>query len=199
MTVTELVSGRIAEALDSHAPGRVRILVPCAGRADMVLPVIAEHPRRADVRARLVEGDPHNVADACDAVTALRLDWNVEVVCADASVTDAYAGAEPADLVVLCGIFGRIGDADARNTVEILPGLCAAGATVVWTLQPVETGRAAPIRRWFDESGFREQSFESPFAEASSVGVHRFEGPARTLKRGLRLFSFPSPLDGASA
>jgi hypothetical protein len=196
---TEVVHRRIREFLDSRGPGIIRIVSPCAGQGRELVPVIAEHPRRPDVRARLVELDPRNVAEACDRVEGLRLDWNVEVVCADASVTDAYAGAVPADLVVMCGIFGCIDDADAQHTVELLPELCAAGATVVWTLQPTQLKRTASIRRWFEESGFREQSFESPALEASWVGVNRFAGAVRPLKRGVRLFTFPSGRDRTPA
>jgi hypothetical protein len=191
---TEVVRRRIREFLDSRGPGLVRIVSLCAGQGRELLPVIAEHSRRSDVRARLVELDPRNVAEACDSVEALRLDWNVEVVCADASVTDAYAGAVPADLVVMCGIFCCIDDADAHNAVQLLPELCAAGATVVWTLQPTQLERTAAIRRWFEESGFREQSFESPGLDASWVRVNRFAGAARPLKRGVRLFTFASRL-----
>ncbi len=32
----------------------------------------------------------------------------VEVIAADASMTDAYVGAVPADLVLLCGVIGNI-------------------------------------------------------------------------------------------
>ncbi len=173
---TEVVHRRVREFLDSRGPGLVRILSPCAGQGRELLPVIAGHPRRSDVRARLVELDPRNVAGACDAVSGLRLDWNVEIVCSDSSVTDAYVGAVPADLVVLCGVFGWIDDTDVQNTVEVLPELCAAGATVVWTLQPAQLDRTAPIRGWFEESGFREQSFESPALDASWVGRQPLRG-----------------------
>jgi hypothetical protein len=195
---TVVVHRRIREFLDSRGPGLVRIVSPCAGQGRELLPVIASHPRRPEVRARLVELDARNVADACDAVEALRLDWNVDVVRADASVTDAYTGAVPADLVVMCGIFGCIDDADAQNTVELLPGLCASDATVVWTLQPEQIERAEQIRLWLEESGFREQSFESPRSDASWVGVNRFAGAVRPLKRGVRLFTFQGGSDGAS-
>jgi hypothetical protein len=32
----------------------------------------------------------------------------VHVVAGDASITDAHAGALPADLILLCGVFGSI-------------------------------------------------------------------------------------------
>lgn len=196
---TEIVHRRIRDCLDWSAPGLIRILSPCAGQGRELLPVIAGHPRRSDVRARLVELDPRNVAGACDAVSGLRLDWNVEIVCSDSSVTDAYVGAVPADLVVLCGVFGWIDDEDARNTIRLLPELCAAGATVVWTLQPAQLDRTAPIRGWFGETGFREHSFESAGIDAAWVGVSRFAGSPRPLTRGVRLFTFRTGADRTTA
>jgi hypothetical protein len=190
---TEIVHRHIREFLDAREAGSpVRIVSPCGGQGRELLPVIALHPRRAEVHARLVELDPRNVAAACESVSDLRLDWNVDIVCGDASLTDAWVGAVPADLVVLCGVLGCIDDGDARNTIEALPGLCGEGATVVWTLQPMQLDRMREIRGWFEEVGFKEQCFESPGLDASWVGVHRFAAQPRPLTRGVRLFTFPS-------
>jgi hypothetical protein len=38
------------------------------------------------------------------------------VICTDAGVTDVYAGAVPADLLLVCGVFGNIGDADVQSS-----------------------------------------------------------------------------------
>jgi hypothetical protein len=190
---TEIVHRHIRNFLDSRDPrSPIRIVSPCAGQGRELLPVIAGHPRRSDVRARLVELDPRNVADACDAVSELRLDWNVDIVCGDAAVTDAWFGAVPADLVVLCGVLGCIDDGDAQQTIRALPELCGAGATVVWTLQPMQLARMREIRGWFEEAGFTERAFESPGLDASWVGVHRFDGVPKPLTRGIRLFTFGS-------
>jgi hypothetical protein len=197
---TQTVHRRIRDFLDSREPGStVRIVSPCAGQGRELLPVVAAHPRRADVRARLVELDPRNVAAACDAISELRLDWNVEIVCGDASVTDVWVGAVPADLVVLCGVLGCIDDGDAQNTIAALPQLCGQDATVVWTLQPLQLERTRELRGWFEEAGFAEQYFESPGLDASWVGVHRFAGAPQPLARGTRLFTFPSTFERAPA
>ena len=86
--------------------------------------VVAGHPRRGDVRARLVELDERNVAAARQAGRAAGLD-NVEVLHADAGTTDACVGAVPARIVVACGIFVNITASDIRTTVTALPSLCA--------------------------------------------------------------------------
>jgi hypothetical protein len=196
---TEIVHRHIRAFLDEAAPGeRVRILSPYAGEGRDILPVVAAHPHRSNVRARLVEPDPRNVAAACDAVSELRLDWNVDIVCGDASVTDVWVGAVPADLLVLCGVLDRIDDGGARNTIGALPQLCGAGARVVWTLQPGRLERTREIRGLFEELGFEEQAFESSGADASWVGLHRFAGDPRPLTRRGRLFGLSSPQDATS-
>ena len=151
--------------------------------------MIAGHPRRTEVRARLVELDSRNVAAACEAVGDLRLDWNVEIVRGDASLTDAYAGAVPADLIVLCGVLGLVSRDDARAIVTALPGLCAPGAAVVWTRQRILPDLIPDVRRWFAEAGFREEAFESPGPEVAWIGLHRLAVAPRPLVRGMRLFN----------
>ncbi|MFI6737474.1 hypothetical protein ACIBI9_31505 [Nonomuraea sp. NPDC050451] len=96
----QVVRKRIAAALDS---GAERVVSLCAGQGRDLLPVLAAHPRRDRVRARLVELDEHNVAAAGRAAPP-----GVEVVRGDAALLGAYAGAVPADLVLVCGGFERV-------------------------------------------------------------------------------------------
>ena len=79
----------------------------CAGQGRDVIPVVAAHPRRADVQARLVELDPRNASLAASAAREAGLDA-VEVVAGDAALTGAFAGAVPAGVVLACGIFGNV-------------------------------------------------------------------------------------------
>ena len=119
------VQDRIREALDRTAPGPVRVVSMCAGQGRDLLGVLADHPRRADVHARLVELDPRNAELAGRAASAAGLD-RVEVVVGDATVTTAYDGAVPADLVLVCGVFGHASDDDIHRIIDHLPSLCAA-------------------------------------------------------------------------
>ncbi|MEX0751112.1 MAG: hypothetical protein WD359_09925, partial [Dehalococcoidia bacterium] len=116
----------------------------------------------------------------------------VEVRCADAALTDSYAGAVPADIVVACGVFGNISDADIQQTVDQLPGLCVPGATVIWTRGGTAEHDIAPdICRWFEARGFERIAFDSsPDEDHFRVGVHRLAGPTKPLQRGERLFTF---------
>ncbi|WP_254876747.1 hypothetical protein [Verrucosispora sp. NA02020] len=108
------VRTRVGAALDEARPGRLRAVSLCAGQGRDVIPVLAAHPRGADVTARLVELDPRNVEVARAAVARAGLS-GVEVVRGDAARTDAYAGMVPADLVLACGVFGNITESDVRS------------------------------------------------------------------------------------
>ena len=103
-----LVQVGVREVLDHHAPGPIRIVSMCAGQGRDVIDVVAVHRRRADVRARLVELDPALVHFARARAAAAGVDEQIEVVEGDASLARSYAGAVPADLVLVCGVFGNI-------------------------------------------------------------------------------------------
>src|SRR5258708_19145008 len=123
-----IVQECIRDTLDAAPPGPVRVVSMCAGEGRDLLGVLTDHPRRADVRGRLVELDPDLAATARSHAPA-----GVEVLCADAGRTSSYAGAGPADLVLVCGVFGNITDADMMHTIDLLPTLGAEGATVIRT------------------------------------------------------------------
>ncbi len=191
-----VVQKHIRRALDERT-GAVRIISMCAGEGRDLLPVLAEHPRRMDVAALLVELDASNADVAREAARAAHLS-HVEVLRADASITDIYADAVPADIILACGIFGNISLDDVRHTIARLPCLCGPGATVVWTRARRRGNDVTPqIRAWFEQSGFEEIAFDAPEADTFSVGAHRLVAPPREFERGLRLFQFRAELSGA--
>src|SRR5205807_7897293 len=118
-----LVKGRIRDGLDAAPPGPVQVISVCAGQGRDLLEVLASHPRRGDVRARLVELDARNTAVAHRAKAAHGL-THVDIVTGDASNSTAYEGAVPAHLVLFCGIWGNVTDDDVRRSIELLPMLC---------------------------------------------------------------------------
>jgi hypothetical protein len=190
-----VVQARIADALDGAPPGPLRAISMCAGQGRDLIPVLASHPRGRDVTARLVELDPALAATARWAAADAGLP-DVEVVTGDASLIDAYAGLAPADLVLVCGVFGNITDTDIRRTAGCCAELCATGGTVVWT-----RGRRPPdlvprICAWFGDDGFELSWLSDPEA-GFGVGVHRFTGRPRPLAAGLRMFGFADPDDPA--
>ena len=196
-----LVQSGVREALDRHAPGPIAIVSMCAGQGRDVIDVVASHRRRDDVRARLVERDPTLVAFARRRAAASGVSRHVEVVEADASLVRSYAGFLPADLVLVCGVFGNIGEGDVRGTVSRMPSFCAPGGTVIWTRHRRPPDLTSSVRGWFVHAGFEEVSFVAPPGTVLSVGSHRFvggsavtgsgaAGTSQDLDPDLRLFDF---------
>ncbi|HEX2485974.1 MAG TPA: SAM-dependent methyltransferase [Myxococcota bacterium] len=184
-----VVQMRIREWLASAPAGPLRAVSLCAGEARDLLGALAGHERARDVRARLVELDGRNAAAARSAAARSSL-AAVEVVEADAGVTDAWKGAVPADLVLACGVFGNVSDADIEATVAGLPALCAPGATVIWTRHRAAPDRTPDVRRWLASAGFEEIAFDAPDGFLFSVGTHRLVGPPAPFAPGRRLFTF---------
>ncbi len=184
-----VVQDRLREALVDRRK-RVQIISMCAGEGRDVIGVLADHPRRSDVLARLVELDAR-IADVAEgAARAASLD-QVAVLRADAASTDSYDGAVPADIILACGIFGNISDDDIRRTVGYLPTLCAANATVIWTrAEAPDRNVVSAIREWFDESGFDEVTFDAPVDDTFRVGVHRLRDAPSAYEGGITLFRF---------
>ena len=182
-----VVQREIRSALERAPAGALRAISVCAGQGHDLIGVLVDHPRRTDVSARLVELDSHNAEVAREASREAGL-AGVEVVTADAAVTDAYVGAVPANVVLLCGVFGNITASDIAKTVRHLPSLCAADASVIWTRHRHPPDLTPLIRETFAEHGFEEVTFESspPFG----VGVSRLMGSPRPFEPGVRLFEF---------
>lgn len=185
----EIVQARIGAAFDAAPAGPIRAVSIGAGQGRDLLGVLASHPRAADVTARLVELDPELAAQARAAAAAVA-PAEVDVVGGVASTTSAYEGAVPADLVVACGIFGNISDADIATTIRTLPSLCAPGASVVWTRHRRPPDRTTEIRAWFAGAGFDEVAFDGSEEFPFGVGVHRLSRVPDPYRHGTRMFTF---------
>jgi hypothetical protein len=181
---------RTTDAIDSCGPGPIVLISACAGQGRDVISALAGHARREDVRGLLVELDPANAASAEAGVRTAGL-AGISVREADAGRTDSYLGYAPADVLLLCGIFGNIPDSDIRRTIENASSLSAAGATVIWTRHRRPPDLTYAIREWWTECGFEEIAFDSPDDESFAVGVHQFAGTPTSLRPGGRLFTFP--------
>lgn len=175
----------IRSVLDAAPPGAIRVLSMCAGDGRDLLGVLADHPRARDVHGRLVELDPDLAAVAHENAPA-----TIEVIVGDAGITDVYEGAVPADLVLVCGVFGNVTDADVFNTVQMLPMLCAPGATVIWTRHRRPPDLTPALMEEFDGAGFEPIERTEGEATLFGVGMHRFTGRPSEFRPHLRLFSF---------
>jgi hypothetical protein len=184
-----VVRQRVREALDSCPPGPVRALSVCAGQGLDLIGALADHPRRDDVTARLVELDARNAEAAAAGARAAGL-RGVEVVVGDASLSGHYDDLAPAQLVLICGLFGNITDEDIARTLDRATHLCAPGGTLVWTRGRYEPDFVPTICRWLEERGFEEIALTDP-ALRFGVGAHRFHGKPRPLEGpDLPMFTF---------
>jgi hypothetical protein len=179
------VQREIVLALDRAAPGPIRLLSLCAGQGRDVLPVLATHPRGRDVRGRLVELDPDLAAAARATAPS-----SIEVLTADAGTTAAYADAVPADLLLLCGIFGNVPDADIERTAAAVPSLLVTGGTVVWTRHRREPDLTPQVRAWFAAAGVAETAFVAAPGPEWAVGAGVLHAPSTPLDGTRRLFTF---------
>jgi hypothetical protein len=184
------VQDRVRIALDTAAPGPIRVLSLCAGEGRDLLPVLATHPRRADVTARLVEFDPAIAEIARTSAAAAGLSA-VDVVTGDAALTDHYRELAPAQLVLLCGIFGNIPESDIRFTVQHAAMLTARGGTVLWTRHRREPDLTGTIAGWFAEAGFTE-IWRSGAGLPTDVGIgaQRQDREPAEFVAGVKLFTF---------
>jgi hypothetical protein len=103
------VQAHLSDAIDRAPAGPVSLVSLCAGQGRDVIGVLPGHPRRDDVHAVLVEADERIAGPARGAAAARGL-AQVEVRVADAGLVAGFADALPADVLLLCGIFGNVSD-----------------------------------------------------------------------------------------
>ena len=184
----QVVIRMVRRALDERPPGPVRVVSLCAGQGADITGAADGHPRAGDLTGRLVELDRHNVEQARARIDALGLD--LDVVEGDASTSDAYAGALPADLVLACGIFGNISDEDIERTVRFLPSLCAPGAWVLWTRHPRDARLFERLQAWLVDAGLEPVELEVDPDQRWGVGANRLVVDPSPFEPGQHLFTF---------
>jgi len=87
-----VTQARIRSVLDGPPDGPIRAVSLCAGQGRDLIGALVGHPRRGDLRGRLVELDPHNAAAAARLVRESGLS-RIEVVTADAAGTVGWQGS----------------------------------------------------------------------------------------------------------
>jgi hypothetical protein len=172
---------RLAGLLESGR-GPVRLLSLCAGDGRDTIPVVAGSER--DVEAILVELDPELSAAADVAAHAAGVD--VDVRTGDAGALATWRDVVPVDLLMLCGVFGNVADADVERTVRTARSMVTGGGAVVWTRgnrvpdDPTshDADPAEWIRQLFVDAGFEEVAFVKPADASYRVGVTRLVTPS---------------------
>jgi ubiquinone/menaquinone biosynthesis C-methylase UbiE len=185
-----IVQQQLTDVLDRRPPGPLRLISVCAGQGRDVIEVLSGHPRCGEVSALLVELDRATVDTGRDLAAAAGL-TGVRFVVGDAARTDLYQSTAPADIVLVCGVFGNITVEDIEATIGLLPQLCAPGAAVIWTRgrHDSTTDLVPAIREWFTRAGFTQRDLHSSPA-GFTVGRHDYSGPAQPLTDGESMFTF---------
>ena len=184
-----MVQAQIRNVLDNAPAGEVNAISVVAGQGRDLIGVLADHPRRHEVHAVLVELDPANAEHARTSARAAGLD-KVKVVTGNAADLAHYADFVPAHVVLLCGLFGNISDTDIEHTIATCDQLCAPGGTVVWTRgRKTRFDRFPLICEWFEEHDF-ERRWTSPPDVGFGVAAHRFAGETKPLVVSEPLFHF---------
>jgi hypothetical protein len=183
-----VVQRRLVEAAVALQPGLHRVLSLCAGDGRDVIPVLAEARLRPAPQTMLVELDPVLSTAARRRASAAGLE-SVEVIEGDAATTGLYARLAPIDLLLLCGIFGNVSDDDIRTTIGAAAALLRDGGRVVWTRGSTDPDLRPSIRKWFEDAGFDEVSFDGD-PEPFGVGVGQRRPDADAPPLPPRLFTF---------
>jgi hypothetical protein len=193
----EVVRTELGPALDDAAHGPIRLLSLCAGDGRDVVGVLAVHARGRDVAATLVELDPGLAErarrDAAGAGIAA-----IEVLEADAGCLTSYLDASSVfDVVLCCGVFGNITDADIRQTIFGLSTIVVQSGSVLWTRHRRAPDITPKIRSWFDDAGFEEQALVAISGTLATVGRERLRSRSRSSHRPEWLFHFVGDGHGA--
>ncbi|HEX6540180.1 MAG TPA: class I SAM-dependent methyltransferase [Ktedonobacterales bacterium] len=184
-----VVQAQLRNALPAELNGPLQVVSVCAGQGRDIIEVLAAYPHAHRVKARLVELDERNVAEARKRANEAHL-GQVEIITGDAALLSAYAGAVPADIVLVCGVFGNISERDIFHTIDVLPQFCRNAATVIWTRSRRVPDITPAIRGYFEAHRFTEVDFIAPEGVLFSVGVNRYDGESVALRRDEKLFTF---------
>ena len=185
---------RHVAAIVAEAPaGPVTVLSICGGQGRELIGALEGHPRKGDVRGRLVELDADNTAFASRWAAKAGLS-GLEVVTGDASVGASYEGLAPVDLVVISGVFGHLSTSDRLHLIDFTRQLCRTGTAIVWTSHLSNHGPAEWLRRAFLERRFEELEHGLVPGDAFQFTVTRssYTGAQQLFDPNEKIFTFGS-------
>jgi Putative methyltransferase len=186
------VQENIAAIVDQSPAGPVTIVSICGGQCREVIGALEGHPRRADIRGRLVELDPDNAAFASDWTKRAGLE-DLEILNGDASLAKSYEGLPPVDIVVISGVFGHINNADRMRLIGFARQILRKDGFVIWTSHSLGGGKAEEVRQHFRNFNFNEESHVTlPGKFGFTVTRSRYLGEPLPFEVGATLFKFGS-------
>ncbi|MEJ1933792.1 class I SAM-dependent methyltransferase family protein [Nostoc sp. NIES-2111] len=188
----EIVQEFIAYSLNASPDGALRVVSVCAGDGRDLLGTLKNHPRAKDVSARLVELNPQLVERGRATIEALGLAKQIEFVNGDATIASNYVGAVPADIVIVCGVFGNLTDeAELSRLLDNLRFLSKKGAFVLWTRGHSQgIAHSDTVRRILSASEFAEVDFKLTATGDMAVGINQYIGENLPQPKEQQLFVF---------
>lgn len=184
----EAVVSMLADVFTAARPGPVRVVSLCSGDGRDLAGALAGHPRAVDVTGVLVEADPELAAAAAANLAAVAP--GLAVRGADAGDPASFADQLPADVLLLCGIFGNVAPADIAGTVAAVPALASPGAAVLWTRHRRHPDVTPWIRQRFHDAGCPAEAWVSPGPGGFALGLQRVGTNATPAPLPRRLFTF---------
>ncbi|MEH2291760.1 class I SAM-dependent methyltransferase family protein [Nostoc sp.] len=188
----EIVREYIAYSLNASPDGAIRIVSVCAGDGRDLLGILKNHPRAKDVSARLVEINSNLVERGRATIESLDLASQIEFINGDATLAANYVEAVPADIVIVCGVFGNLADeAELNRLLDNLSFLSKQGAFIIWT-RGHSNGitYSETVRKILRTSGFEEVNFKLTSTRDMGVGLHRYLGENLAVPKEQQLFVF---------
>jgi hypothetical protein len=185
---------RHVAAIVAEAPaGPVTVLSICGGQGRELIGALEDHPRRGDVRGRLVELDSDNTAFASRWAVKAGVS-GLEIITGDASLGASYEGLAPVDLVVISGVFGHLSTSDRLRLIDFTRQLCHTGTGMVWTSHRSNHGPAEWLRRAFVDRQFEELEHELVPGDDLSFTVTRgtYTGAQQHFEPHEKIFTFGS-------
>lgn len=184
-----LVQRAIHDCLSEKSDAKYQIIDICAGDGRDLLPVLAQFSDDENIYSYLVEIDEGLSAQARDTAKSDGL-RGATVLTGDASRMSAYENTIPANLILLCGVFGNIAMEDVAKIIQSLPQLSKPGARVIWTRNLRDPEPAKAIRQMFRKNSFKEVRFDVTDGALYGVGVHEYSGEPTKFERDVKLFTF---------
>jgi len=185
-----LVQDAIRQSLPDNHIASYTILDICAGNGRDLVEVLDTYRYKNVVRGCLIELDPKLTDELLVRVQAANIPQDLKIIQADASQTYTYKNNLPADLILICGVFGNIAEDDIAKTIENLPKLCKQGTRVIWTRHLRAPDRTKMIRDVFHNNGFNELSFVTTNDNSYGVGTQMFTSSTPAIGENVTMFRF---------
>jgi len=186
------VQAHVTAIANELPAGPITVVSICGGRAHEVIGALENHPRKGDVRGRIVELDEENSAFAREWTKKVGL-GNLEVLTGDASIAESYKGLPPADIVVISGVFGHLSPSDRLQLIDFVRQIIRSGGYVVWTFTHTNQDATDAVRDYYRAQKFEEEAYEGLGGKyCLTVARNHFVGEPAPFDPSAKFFTFGS-------